>query len=128
MVSDDDVTCCDCGIDFHHYCAVTYDEVSRITILRARLLNYRDPVMSSDKIKQFVLDIQSDKIKSLVLYRLEQRKVEDFFQTVRNICQQTVGYNFNDNAKNLNIIQQIVDLQIFSDFIKFKCYNCSLTD
>ena len=135
LVDDYDPKCLRCACDFHYDCLTTYDSLSRLIIINAKIKIEFEPILSIDELNEIISDISSIQFKDFVyseLKKYELREPFDYIVNKINILIENVKMNLildeESNVSNVKIVKDFFrDLENLYDIYihdEFKCIMC----
>ena len=128
MVHDYDVMCIKCNVSLCHDCATTWDLLSEICILFAKINVLSNPTMTIRELNNFLKLIKLEQIYNNLLKYI---KLEEMTQLINGIFNIVIQYENLDENQDINPsdILQIIDISesaLLDDLLRdsFVCFPC----
>jgi len=134
MVHDYDVMCQDCCKSLHHDCATTYDLLSEMCILSAKLNVLVDPNMTIQELNNFYKFIQTELVQEelnemITQEMLTQEELTTYYDNIFNIVIKYENQDENQNISKKDVLQinELNNSVYLNDFLResFVCVMCS---
>ncbi len=124
MVHDYDVSCDACGVSLCFECATTYDAMSRLCILNARVHVLVDETITIAELEQFCQDVDDDAVNAVL--KFDEYDVENIIDAKKLLATFASVSNRDTNLSSSNSKSIIDTLDAFDigGACLFKCYMC----
>lgn len=144
LVADYDLICEQCCESYCFNCQpIPYDSMSRLATIYSKIRVLCHPILTTEELKNILLDITSDQFINYCNYCLERYESTsvDKLNTIyceidkvkNKLIQNELVTNDNDddtddNKHNVEIMQdffQLLEVNMYIDLIPYICVNCS---